>query len=209
MMKVFVLALLLVLLPSVHAKLRHLRNFTIQVTSPPILSCLNTQEIAYETGNSIRVFDVNKKIITQTVVSDTTPSMQIFGQKSQILYKFNSSIFQLSSKVSDFSVKAGLKSNSWVLPVTINQKVFALPQIDTTNKKKSLEFVDYKLRKNFSLEWNNRPNENIRGPSSATLMDNGDFYILSGGECQGGKGHLYLWKGFFSNLTIAIRVTNK
>ena len=120
MMKVFVLALLLVLLPSVHTKLRHLRNFTIQVTSPPILSCLNTQEIAYETGNSIRVFDVNKKIITQTVVSDTTPSMQIFGQKSQILYKFNSSIFQLSSKVSDFSVKAGLKSNSWVLPVTIN-----------------------------------------------------------------------------------------
>ena len=63
--------------------------------------------------------------------------------------------------------------------------------------------MDYKLRKNFSLEWNNRPNENIIGSSSATLMDNGDFYILSGGECQDGEGHLYLWKGSFSNLTIA------
>ena len=40
-------------------------------------------------------------------------------------------------------------------------------------------------------------------------MDNGDFYILSGGECQGGKGVLYLNKGSSLTKTIAYTVLVK
>jgi hypothetical protein len=128
--------------------------------------------------------------------------MQTFGQKNQIVYKFNNTIFQLSSKQSDFLIEAQLKANSWVLPATIDYEIFALPQIDSINKNKRIHFVNHKYKKSFFLEWQNEPNENIVGSSLVTFMNNGDFYILSGGECSGENGYLYLWKGSYNTQTV-------